>query len=137
MAENIFFQISIIFGITVSIAFVMRLLRQPLIVAYIIAGLAAGPLFLNLVNDSAAFFSTFAQFGIVLLLFIVGLSLNFEYIKRLGRALVIGTILQFLTTVSLGFILMYWFGFSAVPALFLSIAVSFSSTIIVTKLLAD
>ena len=137
MAENIFFQISIIFGITVSIAFVMRLLRQPLIVAYIIAGLAAGPLFLNLVNDSAAFFSPFAQFGIVLLLFIVGLSLNFEYIKRLGRAVVIGTVLQFLTTVSLGFILMYWFGFSAVPALFLSIAVSFSSTIIVTKLLAD
>ncbi|MBI5222151.1 MAG: cation:proton antiporter [Candidatus Magasanikbacteria bacterium] len=137
MTENIFFQISIIFGITVSIAFVMRLLRQPLIVAYIIAGLAAGPLFLNLVNDSGEFFSTFAQFGIVLLLFIVGLSLNFDYIRRLGRTVVIGTLWQFAVTVVLGFILMYFFGFGGISSLFLSVAVSFSSTIIVTKLLAD
>lgn len=137
MAENIFFQISIIFGITVSIALVMRLLRQPLIVAYIIAGLAAGPLFLNLVNNSEEFFSTFAQFGIVLLLFIVGLSLNFDYIKRMGRVVVFATLWQFVLTVILGFVLMSWMKFSAVSSIFLSVAVSFSSTIIVTKLLGE
>lgn len=137
MVENIFFQISVIFGITVSIALVMRLLRQPLIVAYIIAGLAAGPLFLNLVNDSAAFFSTFAQFGIVLLLFVVGLSLNFDFIKRMGRAVVLATLWQFVLTVILGFVLMYLLNFSAVSSIFLSVALSFSSTIIVTKLLGE
>ena len=68
-------------GITVSIAFVIRFLRQPLIVAYIIAGLVAGPLFLNLVQGGEEFFQTFAQFGIVLLLFIVGL-----YVSRLPAA---------------------------------------------------
>ena len=89
MTENIFFQISIILGITVSVAFVMRLLRQPLVVAYIIAGLVAGPLFLNLFGSSTEFFQTFAQFGIVLLLFLVGLSLNFGYIQRVGKAVII------------------------------------------------
>ena len=58
--DNIFLQISVILGITVSIAFIMRMLRQPLIVAYIIAGLIAGPLFLNLVDGGQACFKAFA-----------------------------------------------------------------------------
>lgn len=135
--DNIFLQISVIMGITVSIAFVMRLLRQPLIVAYIIAGLIAGPLFLNLVDGGQEFFKTFAEFGIVLLLFIVGLSLNFDYIKRVGKSVIFGTLAQFLITTILGVGLIMAFGLSFLSALFLSIAVSFSSTIIVTKLLAD
>jgi Kef-type K+ transport system membrane component KefB/voltage-gated potassium channel Kch len=137
MAENIFFQITIILGITVSIAFVTRMLRQPLIVAYIIAGLVAGPLFLNLVNGGQAFFDTFAQFGIVLLLFLVGLSLNFNYIRRVGKAVIITTLVHFLFAGILGLILMMFLDFGFVSALFLSISVSFASTIIVTKLLSE
>jgi len=137
MTENIFFQITIILGITVSIAFVMRLLRQPLVVAYIIAGLVAGPLFLDLFGNSAAFFETFAQFGIVLLLFLVGLSLNFNYIRRVGKAVIVTTLVHFLFAGILGLILMMFLDFGFVSALFLSISVSFASTIIVTKLLAD
>ncbi len=137
MTENIFFQISIILGITVSVAFVMRLLRQPLVVAYIIAGLVAGPLFLNLFGSSTEFFQTFAQFGIVLLLFLVGLSLNFGYIQRVGKAVIITTLVHFLFAAMLGAILMLFLNFGFISALFLSVSVSFASTIIVTKLLAE
>ena len=137
MTENIFFQITIILGITVSVAFVMRLLRQPLVVAYIIAGLVAGPLFLNLFGSSTEFFQTFAQFGIVLLLFLVGLSLNFGYIQRVGKAVVITTLVHFLFAAMLGAILMLFLNFGFISALFLSVSVSFASTIIVTKLLAE
>ncbi len=137
MAENIFLQISVILGITVSIAFIMRLLRQPLVVAYIVAGLVAGPLFLNQFSDSQDFFEIFAKFGIVLLLFIIGLSLNFDYIKRIGKAVFVGGILQFLITAALGFVLLKLLYFSFLPAIFLSVAITFSSTIIVIKLLAD
>src|SRR3989339_1528499 len=105
MLDNIFLQISVVLGITVSIAFIMRLLRQPLIVAYIIAGLIAGPLFLNIVDGGESFFDTFAKFGIVLLLFIVGLSLNFDYIKKMGKLVLIGGIWQFLFTAFFGFII--------------------------------
>lgn len=135
--ENIFLQISVVMGITVSIALIMRLLRQPLIVAYIIAGLVAGPLFLNLVEGGKGFFDTFAQFGIVLLLFIVGLSLNFGYIKKMGRTVFIGALMQFLVTVVFGLGLMKIMHFGFLSSLFIAIAISFSSTIIVVKLLAD
>jgi Kef-type K+ transport system membrane component KefB len=115
----------------------MRLLRQPLVVAYIVSGLIAGPLFLNLIGGSMEFFEMFAKFGIVLLLFIVGLSLNFDYIKKIGKSVFIGGILQSVITAFLGYVILVWLKFDIIPALFISVAISFSSTIIVSKLLAD
>lgn len=137
MIDNIFLQVSILMGITVSIAFIMRLLKQPLVVAYIVAGLIAGPLFLNLMGHQQEFFEIFAKFGIVLLLFIVGLSLNFEYVKKLGKVVFTGGLIQFFITVFLALILTKILCFGWVPALFLAVSLSFSSTIIVIKLLAD
>lgn len=137
MDQNIFLQVSVLLGITVSIAFIMRMLRQPLVAAYIVAGLIAGPLFLDIVNSKHSFFNAFAQFGIVLLLFLVGLSLNFEYIKRVGKMVFIGGIAQFLVTSAVGFGIMKLFGYSLLPSLFIGIAIAFSSTIIVVKLLSD
>ncbi|MFH1292027.1 MAG: cation:proton antiporter [bacterium] len=137
MVDNIFLQISILLGITVSIAFIMRMLRQPLIVAYIIAGLVAGPLFLNLVEGGKDFFDTFAKFGIVLLLFIVGLSLNLDYIKKLGKTVLIGGLIQFFATGLLGLAILTLFKFSFVISFFVAVSITFSSTIIVIKLLSD
>ncbi|MBD3311326.1 MAG: hypothetical protein GF349_02405 [Candidatus Magasanikbacteria bacterium] len=137
MIDNIFLQISALLGITVTIAFLMRLLRQPLIVAYIIAGLIAGPLFLNLVHGDEEFFAAFAKFGIVLLLFIVGLSLNFDYVKRVGKAVFVGGVLQFILTASIGFLIMKLLNFSTISSLFIAAAITFSSTIIVIKILGD
>lgn len=135
--DNIFLQISAILALTVSIALVMRLLRQPLMVAYIVAGIVAGPLFLNLVDGEQKFFEVLAEFGIVLLLFIIGLSLNLDYLKRLGRSVLIGGLLQFALTTLIGYGLLQWLGLGRLPSLFLSMAVAFSSTIIVVKLLGD
>ncbi|HAZ28262.1 MAG TPA: hypothetical protein DCY48_00610 [Candidatus Magasanikbacteria bacterium] len=134
--DNIFLQISILLGLTVSIAFVVRLLRQPLMVAYIVAGLIAGPLFLGVIDADEAFFEAFAQLGIVLLLFVVGLSLNVQYVKKVGKAVFIGGTFQFLITASVGFFFMRFMGFSVVSSLFVAVAITFSSTIIVIKLLA-
>jgi len=135
--DNIFLQISVLLGITVSIAFIMRLFRQPLIVAYIIAGLIAGPLFLNLVAGGEEFFNTFAEFGIVLLLFMVGLSLNLEYIKKVGKKVFIGGLIHFVITAGLITLLMHYLYFGWISSLFVAISVTFSSTIIVIKLLSD
>lgn len=137
MGGNIFLHISVLLALTVTIAFVMRMLRQPLIVAYIVAGLIAGPLFLNSVPDSTHFFEAFAQFGIVLLLFVVGLSLNFDYIKRVGKTVFLSGTAQFAITALLGFGAMQALGFSLVSSVFVAIAITFSSTIVVVKLLSD
>ncbi|OFW85334.1 MAG: hypothetical protein A3F22_00765 [Candidatus Magasanikbacteria bacterium RIFCSPHIGHO2_12_FULL_41_16] len=137
MAENFFVHISILFGITISIAFVMRLLRQPLVVAYIAAGLVAGPMLLNKFPVTHDSFESLAQFGIVLLLFVVGLSLNFEYIKRVGKEVFIGGTVQFVITAIVGFLVLRLFEFSYLSSLFVAVAITFSSTIIVVKLLVE
>ncbi len=137
MTENLFLSISVLFGITISIAFIMRLLKQPLVVAYITAGLIAGPLFLQKLGTSGHSFESFSQFGIVLLLFIVGLSLNFEYIKQVGKNVLIGAVAQFLLTVLAGLFVMQGLGYGLLPAIFVSVAITFSSTIIVVKLLVE
>lgn len=137
MTENLFLNISVLFGITVSIAFIMRLLKQPLVVAYITAGIIAGPLFLHNVPGLTNSFESFSQFGIVLLLFLVGLSLNFEYIRRVGKEVLIAGTTQFLVTAAFGYGLLSWFNFSPLGALFVAVAITFSSTIIVIKLLVE
>lgn len=137
MTENLFLNISVLFGITVSIAFIMRLLKQPLVVAYITAGLIAGPLFLHRLPGLENSFESFSQFGIVLLLFLVGLSLNFEYIRRVGKEVLIGGTIQFLATAAAGYGMLHWFNFSPLGALFVAVAITFSSTIIVIKLLVE
>ena len=69
----------------IGIAFLVQLLRQPLIISYIITGIIAGPMVLNLVNSSWDFFNVFSEFGVILLLFLIGLSLNVNYLKKIGK----------------------------------------------------
>jgi Kef-type K+ transport system membrane component KefB len=135
--ENIFLQFSILLGITVSVAFVIRMLRQPLIVAYILAGIISGPVFLNVVQGSENILKSFAQFGIVLLLFVVGLNLNLKHLKFFGKDIFVGGSLQFLFTAGFGALIMSFLGFSWISSLFVAICITFSSTIVVVKLLSD
>lgn len=137
MLDNIFLQISILLALTVTIAFFMRLLRQPLMIAYLVAGIVAGPFFLNKFHGNAELFDALAQFGVVLLLFMVGLSLNFDHIKRIGKtSLVVGAV-QIFFTATIGFLALTLLGFQATSAGYLAAALTFSSTIIIVKLLAD
>ena len=113
MIDNIFIQISVLLGITVSVAFLMRVLRQPLLIAYLIAGIIAGPLFLNLLQSGGQTFDALAEFGVVLLLFVVGLSLNIQHIKSIGKVAVIAGLAQVIFTASLGFLILLAMKFPA------------------------
>lgn len=135
--SNVFLQMSVLLGITVSIAFFVRLLRQPLIIAYIVAGITAGPTFFNIVHRDRNLYELFAQFGIVLLLFIIGLNLNFRHLKKIGRVSSIVGVSQVACTSVLGALLLLVLGFPFVSAVFVAVAMTFSSTIIILKLLAD
>lgn len=137
MEPNLFLQLSALLVITVAIAFLVRLMKQPLIVAYMVAGLIGGPLFFDLLHGGENFYETFSKFGIVLLLFIVGLNLNFSYLKKIGRGSLEIGLLQFFINLALTFPLALYFGFDWLGAFFLAIAACFSSTIVVLKLLND
>jgi len=135
--DNIFIQISILLGITVSVAFLMRALRQPLLIAYLLAGIIAGPMFLNLLQSGGQTFDVLAEFGIVLLLFVVGLSLNIHHIKNIGKVAVITGLAQIIFTTTIGFLLLIAMKFPFSSAIYLAMALTFSSTIIIVKLLAE
>ncbi len=135
--DNIFFQISTLLAMTVTIAFFVRLMRQPLIIAYITAGIIAGPMFFNLLHGDQHTYEAFSQFGVVLLLFIIGLNLNFKHLKSIGKASFITGLGQVLFTSIVGLGILLALGFAFTSALYLSVAITFSSTIIIMKLLAD
>lgn len=137
MEANLFLQLSTLLAITVSVAFLVRLIKQPLIVAYIVAGVIAGPLFLNIMHAGEHMYDAFASFGVVLLLFIVGLDLNFSYIKKIGKEVSIIGLSQFFFNFCIFFPLALYFGLDFSGAILLGLAASFSSTIIVLKILGE
>lgn len=133
---DIFLELSIIIGITALISGFMRLLRQPLIIGYIVAGILVGPYFLDIVNSTETI-SILSHIGIALLLFIVGLGLSPKVIKDVGKVSLITGVGQVMFTTLIGFLICTMFGFSTLTSLYIAVALTFSSTIIIMKLLSD
>jgi Kef-type K+ transport system membrane component KefB/Trk K+ transport system NAD-binding subunit len=133
---ELFIEISIIIAITTLFAVLMRYLRQPLIIGYILTGIFAGPYFFDLVNSPETF-AMFSQIGISMLLFVVGLGLNPKVIKEVGKASLVTGIGQVIFTSIPGYFICRFFGFSSTASLYISVALTFSSTIIIMKLLSD
>jgi Kef-type K+ transport system membrane component KefB/Trk K+ transport system NAD-binding subunit len=137
MEHTIFLDLSLLLGLTVTIAFIMRLLRQPLLIAYLVAGIVAGPILLNIIDTDVEVFHQLSELGVILLLFMVGVSLNFSHMKDVGLPAIVTGIGQVVFTGAVGFFIIQWLGYSSVTALYLAIAITFSSTIIVVKILGD
>jgi Kef-type K+ transport system membrane component KefB/Trk K+ transport system NAD-binding subunit len=133
---NIFIELSIILSITTLVAIAVRLLKQPLIVGYIASGIVVGPYVLNILHATEAV-ELFSKVGIAILLFVVGLSLNPETIRETGKPALITGIGQIVFTSVIGFFIMKGLGYENIPAMYGSIALTFSSTIIILKLLSD
>ncbi len=133
---EVFIELSAILILAVLISGIMYFFRQPLIIGYILTGIIAGPVVLNVVQ-SADTLTTFAQIGIAFLLFMVGLNLNPRIIRDVGKTSLVTGICQVLFTSLIGFVIGKLLGFSNIISIYVAIAVSFSSTIIIMKLLSD
>lgn len=119
-----------------ALAFAARLLRQPLILAYIGAGLIIGPPGFRWVRDEASI-SQISELGLAFLLFIVGLEIDLKHLIRSGKTSAILGTLQVAGCALLGWGAALALGFRGLPAAYLGIATAFSSTMIVVKLLSD
>ena len=133
---SIFIEIGLIIFIATAISFLMRFLKQPLIVGYILSGIIVGPYFLNLIK-SPEYIELFSKLGIAILLFIVGLSLKPDIVREVGKVSLITGISQVILTSVVGFFLMKFLGFSITASFFGAVALTFSSTIIILKLISD
>lgn len=116
-----------------AFAFAGRFLKIPSIVSFIFAGLFLGPItgWVSL-NHTLELIS---EIGIALLLFLVGLELSFDRIKDVGKVAVVAGIGQVVLTAAGGLVICLVLGFTVMESLFLSLALTFSSTVVVVKLL--
>jgi len=131
-----FIEISIIIVITAIIAGILRWFKQPLIIGYIIAGIVIGPPILNLVRSGETI-EIFSHIGIALLLFTVGLNINPKVLKKVGKVSLITGLGQVVFTSVIGFFIGILLGFPTTASIYIAIALTFSSTIIIMKLLSD
>ena len=135
--EIIFVQLAAILFTAFIVSYIVRSFNQPTIIGYILAGIIVSP-FLIHIGASTSTIKIFSELGISFLLFIVGLHLNPKVIKEIGiSSLAIGLI-QIILTALAGFgVAKYLLGFSFMTAIYIGIGLSFSSTIIIMKLLSD
>src|SRR5262245_23084528 len=126
---HIFIEIALIVAIATVLSSIMRLLRQPLIVGYILSGVIMGPYVLNLIS-STDYIEVFSKLGIAILLFIIGLSLKPDIIREVGKVSFITGVGQITITSIVGFIIMRMLGFAASASIYGALALTFSSTII-------
>ncbi|MDQ3123879.1 MAG: cation:proton antiporter [bacterium] len=134
--HNVFAELSIIMAVAVGVSLFMRIIRQPLIIGHILTGLLVGPAFLNLIKHPDTI-NVFSEFGIALLLFIVGLGLNPRIIKEVGKIAGAIAFIKIAFTTTVGFLISRALGFDPTASLFIGLGLSFSSTIIILKLLGD
>ncbi len=116
-------------------AFLAKKIKISPVVGYIFSGLLLGNLFEGVFSREIV--NSFAYFGIILLLFTVGLEINFSRLLTLKKIIVIGGTLQMLLTLITTGVLSLFFGFSLLQSFLVGIAFSSSSTALVAKIIQD
>lgn len=134
--DSIFLQIGTVTIAAALLAIFARVLRQPIILAYIIAGILLGASGLNIIPNTHLA-EDISTIGIIFLLFLVGLELDVGKIRKLGAVVVITGLVQMLVVGGIGFVITSLLGYSTVTAAYLGLAVAFSSTAVVLKRLGD
>lgn len=136
MDYKIFYEITSVLVIAGLISALVNLLKQPSVIAFILTGLVVGPLGYSQMGQTGML-DALGQIGITLLLFMVGLELDIKRIRELGKVALYTGLGQIIFTTIAGFFICKFLGFSSISALYISTALTFSSTIIVVKLLTE
>ena len=131
-----FGELATLLVMAAAIGFVGILLRQPLIVSFIAVGLVAGPSALDVVRSDEQI-DLLAELGIAVLLFLVGIKLDVKLIRSLGPVSLLTGLGQVAFTSLFGYLIGLALGLDHIASLYVAVALTFSSTIIIVKLLSD
>lgn len=134
--DSVFIELSAVLLFAVAVGGLGLVLRQPLIVSFLAAGVLAGPGLLGLVQSQGEL-HLLAEFGVALLLFVVGLKLDLGLIRSIGTVALVTGLGQVVFTSVIGFFLCLVLGLDPIPSVYVAVALTFSSTIIIVKLLSD
>jgi Kef-type K+ transport system membrane component KefB len=136
ISQNPFLEFAIILFLAALLGTIGQVFKQPLIVMFIFLGILVGPSFLNIVHSKENI-KLLAEIGIAVLLFIVGLKLDLRLIKSTGKIALMTGLGQVIFTSLFGYFIGIGLGFSSLQSFYIAVALTFSSTIIIVKLLSD
>jgi len=126
----------IVLAVAIAGGMLARRLRLPIILGYLVGGIAVGPHGFGLVHDLETI-HTLATIGVILLLFTLGLEFSLSELKRIGKVAVLGGIAQILLTAAVGLALGKLLGWEMLEAIFFGFLIALSSTMIVLKTLME
>ena len=132
----LFYEIAALLVLAAGAGLLGVVLRQPLVVSFIAVGILAGPSGLGIAQSGEAI-ALLAELGIAVLLFLVGLKLDVNLIRSVGPVAVATGLGQVIFTALIGFAICLALGLDWLTSVYIAVALTFSSTIIVVKLLSD
>ncbi|MFK8076228.1 MAG: cation:proton antiporter [Granulosicoccus sp.] len=131
---SIIYSLFLVFTGAAIVATIALFARQALLIAYILLGALLGPWALDMVSNPALI-ADIANIGILFLLFLLGLNLEPQELKKLFREAIVVTAISSTTFAFMGFVVGMLFGFSLMDSFLIAAGMMFSSTIIALKLL--
>jgi len=136
IVDPLIIDIALLITVATVFAYFARVLKQPFIVAYVLAGVIIGPVGLGLITNVENM-NVLAEIGIAFLLFAIGLEIDFRKLRSVGTAAILGGSVQMGLTFILGFVLSLMLNLGFIISIYMGLLVSFSSTMIVAKILVD
>ena len=134
--HQVFSEFALLLLMSAAAGMVSLWLRQPVLIAYIVIGIVASPGVMGLVSAHDQI-DLLAQVGVAVLLFVVGLKLDLHHIRHIGPVALATGIGQLAFTIVIGFLIIIALGKNWMEAIYVAVALTFSSTIIIVKLLSD
>lgn len=116
--------------------FACRLLKQPYLLGYLVAGVVLGPYGWGVISDEELL-SRLGSIGVVLLLFFLGMELSPQNLIKNWRVIIVGTLLQILASVFCVWLIGYWIDWPFRRIVLLGFVISMSSTTVILKLLQN
>lgn len=133
--DNIFLQFALVLALSCIYGFVAYKLKLPLVIAYLLSGVTVSVFRAFDIHDGV--FSVLPEIGIAFVLFLIGMELDLREIKSLGKPIMVGTTLQIIISTIAGMAIAGMLGFNQTESFYLALGLSFSSTIVVVKLLLE
>lgn len=136
--EGLIFDLAFILILGGVTTLLFKWLKQPVVLGYIVAGFLASPNFTYLPSVSTeANIDFWAEIGIVVLLFSLGLEFSFRKLLNAGGPAIVTALLNIIGMIVVGFLIGHGLGFTAINSIFLGAMISMASTTIIIKALND
>ncbi len=135
--DNIFVQFAIVLSLSSVLGLFALKFKLPLVVSYLLAGVAISLLGGVINTEESLILNVLPEIGVAFVLFLIGMELDLREIKSLGLPIVIAALAQIVITTTAGFLVASVLGFGLIAGILLGLGLSFSSTVVVVKMLTE